>query len=136
MLVNYGVTTPQSTSAINRLKVAYNDAYRILHGMPRYHSARESQIFYNIDSLYALQRKLLINLLNDVTYRTTFWLKMSMSSDCFYDSIYYAEVESSKTSSRTDFEVLGLEGQVLGLGFEASSPRKLACPRLEDSTIF
>ena len=48
------------------------------------------------------------------------------------------EVESSRTSlaSRTDFEVLGLglEGQVLGL--EASSPRKLACPRLEDSSIF
>ena len=36
-----------------------------------------------------------------------------------------AEVESS----RTHFEVLGL-------GLEASSPRKLACPRLEDSTIF
>ena len=55
-----------------------------------------------------------------------------------------AEVESSRTSlasrtsSRTDFEVLGLglEGQVLGLGLEASSPRKLACSRLEDSTIF
>ena len=31
---------------------------------------------------------------------------------------------------------LGLEGQVLGLGLEASSPRKLACPRLEDNTIF
>ena len=39
-------------------------------------------------------------------------------------------------SSRTHFEVLGLEGQVLGLGLEASSPRKLACPRAEDSTIF
>ena len=56
------------------------------------------------------------------------------------------EVESSRTSlasrtsSRTDFEVLGLglglEGQVLGLGLETSSPRKLACPRLEDSSIF
>ena len=47
---------------------------------------------------------------------------------------YLTEVESS----RTHFEVLGLglEGQVLGLGLEASSPRKLACPRLEDSTIF
>ena len=45
---------------------------------------------------------------------------------------------ASRTSSRTHFEVvgLGLEGQVLGLGLEASSPRKLACPRLEDSTIF
>ena len=47
-----------STSAIKRLKVAYNDAYRILHGMPRYHSSRESQIYYNIDSFYALQRKI------------------------------------------------------------------------------
>ena len=36
-----------------------------------------------------------------------------------------AEVESL----RTHFEVLGL-------GLEASSPRKLPCPRLEDSTIF
>ena len=65
-----------STSAINRLKVAYNDAYRILHGMPRYHSARESQIYYNIDSFYALcSVKLLINLLNAVTYHRTFGLK-------------------------------------------------------------
>ena len=49
-------------------------------------------------------------------------------------------MESSRTSlaSRTDFEVLGLglEGQVLGLGLETSSPRKFSCPRLEDSTIF
>ena len=43
---------------------------------------------------------------------------------------------ASRTSSRTHFEVLGLEGQVLGLGLKASSPRKLVCPRLEDSTIF
>ena len=32
--------------------------------------------------------------------------------------------------------ILGLEGQVLGFGFEASRPRKLPCPRLEDSTFF
>ena len=48
------------------------------------------------------------------------------------NSVKKTEVESS----RTHFEVLGLEGQVLGLDLEASSPRKLACPRLEDSTIF
>ena len=36
-------------------------------------------------------------------------------------------MESSRTSSRTHFKVLGLE---------ASSPQKLACPRLEVSTIF
>ena len=41
------------------------------------------------------------------------------------NNVIRTEVESS----RTHFEVLGL-------GLEASSPRKLACPRLEDSTIF
>ena len=41
----------------------------------------------------------------------------------FYCHIFFTEVESS----RTHFEVLGLE---------ASSPRKLPCPQLEDSTIF
>ena len=36
---------------------------------------------------------------------------------------------ASRTSSRTHFEVFSL-------GLEASSPWKLPCPRLEDSTIF
>ena len=31
---------------------------------------------------------------------------------------------------------LASKPQVLGLGLEALGPRKLACPRLEDSTIF
>ena len=44
-------------------------------------------------------------------------------------------VLSLRTSSRTHFEVLGLEGQVLGLGLEALSPQKLPCPRLKNSTI-
>ena len=57
-------------------------------------------------------------------------------------SLLGAEVEFSRMplASRTHFEVLGLglEDQVfgLGLGLEASSSRKLACPRLEDSIIF
>ena len=36
---------------------------------------------------------------------------------------------ASRTFSRIHFEVLGL-------GLEASSPQRLACPRLDDSTIF
>ena len=54
------------------------------------------------------------------------WLRF-----CSY--VYAAEVESwrtslaSRTSSRTHFEVFGLE---------ALGPRKLICPRLEDSIIF
>ena len=47
------------------------------------------------------------------------------------------DVLGLEDSSRTHFEVLGLglEGQVLGIGLEASSPRKLPCPRLDDSTF-
>ena len=56
------------------------------------------------------------------------WKKMFLLHAYFKG--FLAEVESL----RTHFEVLGVKGQVLGL--EASSPRKLACPRLEDSTIF
>ena len=67
-----------------------------------------------------------------------------LSSHSAINDNFISEVESSRTSlasrtsSKTHFEVLGLglEGQVLGLGLEASSPRKSACPRLEDSTFF
>ena len=34
------------------------------------------------------------------------------------------------------FKSLALKPPVLGLGLEALGPRKLPCPRLEDSTIF
>ena len=78
-----------STSAINRLKVAYNDAYRILHGMTRYHSARVSQIYYNIDPFYALQRKIPNKFVESCHLSQNLWLKMLISSDCFYDFIYY-----------------------------------------------
>ena len=61
----------------------------------------------------------------------------SSRHDCL-EQCLLSEVESWWTSlaSRTHFEVLGFEGQVLGLGIEASSPRKLSGPRLELSTIF
>ena len=52
----------------------------------------------------------------------TFCFQLSAAFQ-FYCYIPFTEVESS----RTHFEVLGLE---------ASSPRKLPCPRLEDSSTF
>ena len=48
---------------------------------------------------------------------------------------YWSEVIEVK-DSRTHFEVLGLGFEGQGLGLEASSPRKIFCPRLKDSTIF
>ena len=57
--------------------------------MPCYHSARESQIYYNIDSFYALQRKITYKFVERCHLSQNLWLKMLMSSDCFYDSLYY-----------------------------------------------
>ena len=44
-------------SSYNRIKVAYNDAYRIRHNLPRFVSARELQVSSRITSYEALQRK-------------------------------------------------------------------------------
>ena len=62
---------------------------RILHGMPRYHSARESQIYYNIDSFYALQQKITYKFVKRCHLSKNVWLKTLMSSDCLYDSMHY-----------------------------------------------
>ena len=81
-----------SISAINRLKVAYNEAYRILHGMTRCHSVVitvASQIYYPIDSFYALQHKITYKFVERCHLSQNLWLKMFVSFDCYYDSIYY-----------------------------------------------
>ena len=44
-------------SSYNRIKVAYSDAYRILHNLPRFVSARELQVLFGITTFEALQRK-------------------------------------------------------------------------------
>ena len=104
------------------------------------------QLFLQQNRLHQVQKN---NLINDYfTFVTVVPILKKVQHNGLKRYYYFSEVESSRTSlasrtsSRTDFEVLGLglglEGQVLGLGLglEASSPRKLACPRLEDSTIF
>ena len=68
-----------------------------------------------------------------------YWLQLSLIDGNLkyqrWRTHYWSEVIEVK-DSRTHFEVLGLgfEGQRLGL--EASSPRKIFCPRFKDSTIF
>ena len=72
----YATGCNYSTSAINQLKVACNDVHSVLHGIPRYHSARESQIYYITLIRPILYRvKLLINLLTAVTYLRTVGFK-------------------------------------------------------------
>ena len=66
-----------------------------------------------------------------ITGRTqkAFLLPLSTWPVCKSEAEFSRTSLAVRTSSRTHFEVLGL-------GLEASSPQKLACPRLEDSSIF
>ena len=42
--------------AIRRLRVAYNDAFRMIHGLPRHTSASVQQILFNVYTFDALVR--------------------------------------------------------------------------------
>ena len=71
---------------------------------------------------------------------TLFWKKKCVSACPFVVNDFAvtqsAEVESSRTSSRTHFEVLGLDLEAQVLGLDACECLKMFCPRLEDSIIF
>jgi len=69
--------------AINRLRVAYNDAFRILHGLSRYFSAREIQVQYGIDTFFALLKKNMYNFIERCYSSANVWIVSSMSSDSF-----------------------------------------------------
>ena len=65
-------------------------------------------------------------------------LKFCGALEKFFGKRFFVEI-AWKIFVKTFFffwRALALVSLILGLGLEASSPRKLACPRLEDSTIF
>lgn len=78
-----------SSAAINRLRVAYNDAFRILHGLPRYYSAGEYQVQYNIPTFYALLRKNMYRFVQRCYTSANTWISALMTSDSYYASSYY-----------------------------------------------
>ena len=47
--------------AIRRLREAYNDAFRTIHGLPRHTSASVKQILFNVYTFDALVRKSLFS---------------------------------------------------------------------------
>ena len=46
------------SSSLKRIRVAYNNSFRFLHGLARYVSAREQQMLNNITTLDAILRKM------------------------------------------------------------------------------
>ena len=73
----------------SRLRVAYNDSYRILHHIPRCFSARNHQVQLNIDTSNALIRKNIFSFINRCTNTQNTFILSLMSSDLCYKSHYY-----------------------------------------------
>ena len=68
------------------------------------------------------------------TPRLVIWDFVQRYLDFNQRTLCLTKFKSEVESSRTHFEVLGLEAQVLG--FEAYKSSKMSCPRLEDCIIF
>ena len=73
----------------SRLRVAYNDSYRILHHIPRCVSASNHQVQSNIDTLDALIRKYIFSFTNRCINSQNIFIMSLMSSDLWYKSFYY-----------------------------------------------
>ena len=75
-------------SSIKRIRVAYNNSFRILHGIPRYISAREKQVCNDITTFDALIRKSVYSFINRCLCSTNSLTKSLMASDCYLQSPY------------------------------------------------
>ena len=75
--------------AIRRLRVAYNDAFRIIHGLPRHTSATVQQILFNVYTFDALVRKSLFSFIKRCRVSPNLWINALMNSDVFYKSKYF-----------------------------------------------
>ena len=78
-------------SSYNRIKVAYNDAYRLLHNLPRFVSARELQVSFGIrpSTSEALQRKYMFSFVSRLLQSENCLIANLMNSDAFYNSEYF-----------------------------------------------
>ena len=75
--------------SIRRLRVAYNNAFRMIHGLPRHTSPSVQQIFFNVLIFNALIRKSLFNFVKRCRTSTNHWINALMISDVFYKSKYF-----------------------------------------------
>ena len=80
-------------SSYNRIRVAYNNAYRILHGLSKRTNARENQIFYNIITFDALIRKALFRFIQRCYKSSNCLIKAVMQSDAMWKSNYFTYYE-------------------------------------------
>ena len=76
-------------SSYNRIKVPFNDAYRILHNLPQFVSARELQVSFGITTFEALQRKYMFSFVSRLLQSQNCLIANLINSDAFYNSGYF-----------------------------------------------
>ena len=78
------------SDTFRKLRVAYNDSYRILHDLPRYVSARECQVSAHVTTFSALIRKSLFLFVSRCFLSENKLISALMTSDVFFRSGYYS----------------------------------------------
>ena len=81
-------------STLQRLRVAYNNGFRILYGLSRLDSARTHQVKRCIPTFDALLRKALYAFIRRCRLSSNRLMGALMRSDCFYQSTYFAYYRS------------------------------------------
>ena len=67
--------------SIRRLRVAYNDAFRMIHGLPRHTRASVQQISFDVLNFDAVIRKSLFNFVKRCRASTYLWINALMNFD-------------------------------------------------------
>ena len=78
------------SDTFRKLRVAYNDSYRILHNLPRYVSARECQVSAHVTTFSALIRKSLFSFVSRCFHSENKLISALMTCDVFFRSGYYS----------------------------------------------
>ena len=77
------------SSSLKRIRVAYNNSFRFLHGLARYVSAREQQMLNNITTFDAILRKMSCSFVYRCYKSNNKLIFSLMTSECFINSSYY-----------------------------------------------
>ena len=77
------------SSSLKRIRVAYNNLFRFLHGLARYVSAHEQQVLNNSSTFDAIVRKMFCSFVYRCYESNSKVIFSLMASECFINSSYY-----------------------------------------------
>lgn len=80
--------------SINRLRIAYNNAFRILHNLPKHYSVREHQVSCHITTFDALLRKSSYAFMTRCERSLNSLVQSLMRSDSYHQSTYLLHYNS------------------------------------------